>query len=397
MKIEIEGKEIKFHELDEYLGAIEAVKARRKAIERETGQGLPHIGNFSISPESAQKNIENMIGTTQIPLGIAGPLRVNGQFAKGNFFIPLATTEGALVASINRGCSVITQSGGATVLILKDEMTRSPAFQLEGVKEVGEFLNWLKENLDKIKEKAEKTTRFGKFQGIEPYVTGNTIYLRFKFTTGDAMGMNMVTIATNKAANWIAKETGAKLVTLSGNMCTDKKPAWINSILGRGKTVVTDVTIPWKTVEQELKTTPKDFVNVNQRKNLGSIRAGSLGFNAHVANIAAAIFAATGQDIAHVVGTSCTITVAEITPQGDLYISVTLPILEVGTVGGGTGLPTQNEALKILGVAGSGTLPGQNSKKFAEIVGAAILAGEISLLSALAAGHLAQAHIKLAR
>jgi len=394
--------EIAFRNIDKVVEDVDsAIAIRRNALEEITGTRFENIQHYTLDAEAATKrNIENMIGAVQIPLGIAGPLKINGEFAQGDFYLPLATTEGALVASANRGCSAISSSGGTNVRIFQDVMTRAPVFKLADVVQVKAFIDWINmpEIFAKMKEKAEETTRFGKLLAVEPYVTGNTVYLRFVFDTKDAMGMNMVTIATEAVTHFIQDEFGAIPVSLSGNMCIDKKPAAINTILGRGKTVIADTIIPAKIVSEKLKCNPKTMADVNYRKNLlGSARAGALGFNAHAANIVAALFLACGQDAAHVVEGSTAITTIEVTSNGDLYCSVTLPALPVGTVGGGTGLGTQKDCLNLLGVHGPGEPSGSNSKKFAEIVAAGVLAGEISLIAAQAAGHLARAHAELGR
>lgn len=394
--------EISFRNIDKLAESADAaVCIRRNALEEINGNRFEEIQNYTLDAAAATKrNIENMIGAVQIPLGIAGPLKIKGEFAMGDFYLPLATTEGALVASANRGCSAICSSGGANVRIFQDVMTRAPVFKLDDVVQAKAFTDWISrpEIFTQMKEKAEGTTRFGKLLAVEPYVTGNTVYLRFIFDTKDAMGMNMVTIATEAVTHLIQDEFGAIPVSLSGNMCIDKKPAAINTILGRGKTVIADTTIPAKTVEEKLKCKPETMADVNYRKNLlGSARAGALGFNAHAANIVAALFLACGQDAAHVVEGSTAITTMEVTRNGDLYCSVTMPALPVGTVGGGTGLGTQKDCLKLLGVQGPGEPAGSNSKKFAEIVAAGVLAGEISLIAAQAAGHLARAHAELGR
>ena len=393
--------EIKFHELDSILGnSNEATLVRRLALEKILGVSLTNIAFTTIDwVEVVGRNIENPIGAVQIPLGIAGPLKVNGEYAKGEFYIPLATSEGALVASVNRGCKAISESGGATVRILNDGMARAPVFRVNSIVDGLELIKWVSENFDKLKAEAESTTRHGKLVRIEPFIVGNNVWLRCVYSTGDAMGMNMVTIATDRICKFIEKKfRKAKCISLSGNMCVDKKPSILNMLHGRGKTVVAEAVIRKEVVKEILKTNPEHIVEVNVRKNLlGSARAGSISFNAHFANIVAAIFIATGQDVAQIVESSMGYTWAELTEENDLYISVTLPSLEVGTVGGGTRLPTQKEALKILGVHGSGNPPGTNAKKFAEIIAATVLAGELSLLAALAAGHLAEAHKKLGR
>jgi hydroxymethylglutaryl-CoA reductase (NADPH) len=393
--------DIAFRKIEEFADPLTAVKIRRLAIQEYGKLEFEHIQNFSLDVESVTKrNIENMIGAVQIPLGVAGLLKVNGEYAAGEYYIPLATTEGALVASVNRGCSVITRSGGANVRVFEDEMTRAPVFKLESLERARKFYDWVKspKTFEQMKQAAEKTTRFGKLLSVKPFVTGTYIYLRFSYDTKDAMGMNMVTIATDAVMHLIEDEFGAHPVTLSGNMCTDKKPASISAILGRGKTVVAEVTIPQEIVKETLKCTPESMFEVNYSKNLlGSARAGAMGFNAHAANIIAAVYLACGQDAAHVVEGSTAITSMELTKYEEIHCSVTLPALPVGTVGGGTGLGTQRDCLNILGVAGAGDTPGINSRKFAEIVASAVLAGEISLIGAQAAGHLARAHAQLGR
>ncbi|MGP8321597.1 MAG: hydroxymethylglutaryl-CoA reductase (NADPH) [Methanosarcinaceae archaeon] len=393
--------EVAFRKIDQHTDAKTAVTIRRCSIEEYTDVRFKHVQNYSIDASVVTKrNIENMIGAVQVPLGVAGPVKVNGEFASGEYYLPLATTEGALVASVNRGCSVITKAGGANVRIFQDEMTRAPVFKLENVARAREFVDWIRkpEIFEQMQKKAGETTRFGKLLRVEPYVVGNTVYLRFSYDTKDAMGMNMVTIATEAVVDLIVDEFGADPISLSGNMCTDKKPAAINNILGRGKTVVAEVTIPEDMVETRLKSNTGDMVDVNYRKNLlGSARAGALGFNAHAANVIAAMFLACGQDVAHVVEGSTAITTMELTEYKDLYCAVTLPSLPVGTVGGGTGIGTQRDCLNLLGVAGAGDTPGLNSKKLAEIVAVGVLAGELSLIGAQAAGHLARAHSELGR
>ncbi|AKB37558.1 Hydroxymethylglutaryl-CoA reductase [Methanosarcina siciliae C2J] len=393
--------DIAFRKIEEFADPLTAVKIRRLAIQEYAKLEFEHIQNFSLDVEIVtKKNIENMIGAVQIPLGVAGLLKVNGEYADAEYYIPLATTEGALVASVNRGCSVITKSGGANVRVFEDEMTRAPVFKLESLDRARKFYEWVKspEVFEQMKEVAEKTTRFGKLLSVKPFVTGTYVYLRFSYDTKDAMGMNMVTIATDAVMHLIEDEFGAHPVTLSSNMCTDKKPASISTILGRGKTVVAEVTIPEEMVKEILKCTPESMFEVNYSKNLlGSARAGSMGFNAHAANIIAAVYLACGQDAAHVVEGSTAITSMELTKYGEIHCSVTLPTLPVGTVGGGTGLGTQRDCLNILGVAGAGDTPGINSRKFAEIVASTVLAGEISLIGAQAAGHLARAHAQLGR
>jgi len=363
------------------------VTDRRKALEKELNIHVKNVGSFSLNETIASsKNCENMIGATQIPLGIAGPLKIG----KKEYYLPLATTEGALVASVNRGCKAITMSGGAAVDSQRVGATRGPVFKVNNLsesKKLGEFLSTHFKELKKI---TEGTSHHLTLKNITSRGVGKYRYVRFVYDTQDAMGMNMVTIATTAACEFIEKETGATCVSVAGNFDIDKKPAWLNSIDGRGIQVWAEVTIPEKILSDVLKTTAKTIYEVWLAKcMIGSALSGSLGFNAQFANIIAALFLATGQDLGHVGEGSMGITTAEIIHEKDLYISVYLPDLMVGTVGGGTGLATQKEALSILGVT--------KSQELAEIVAGAVLAGEISLLSSLEEGSLARAHVTYGR
>ncbi|MEM3555671.1 MAG: hydroxymethylglutaryl-CoA reductase (NADPH) [Candidatus Micrarchaeia archaeon] len=390
---------IGFHDVQKFVSMGEAVEVRRAALERITNTKLEHIGKYSIDLGSAtNRNIDNPIGVTQIPVGIAGPLKIKGEYARGDFYIPLATTEGALVASVNRGATAITASGGCNVRILYEGMTRAPLFKVRNLKEAIKLKEWVNANFYKLKELMEQD-RFLKLKMVEPFITGRHVFLRFVCTTGDAMGMNMITIGLERVVEFIEKENrGAKCIALSGNLCTDKKPSAANFILGRGRSVTADVVIPENIVRKTLKTTSKKIVEVNYGKNfIGSARAGVLGgFNAHVANPIAALYIACGQDPAQIMNSAMAITSAE-EERGGVYFSILMPSIESGALGGGMNLPTQKEALQILHCYGAGNPPGSNARKFAEIACATALAGEISLISALAAGHLARAHERLGR
>jgi len=277
-------------------------------------------------------------------------------------------------------------------------MTRAPVFRVADVAEAEALVAWVRDSEDALREAAESTTSHGELLDVTPYVVGNNVFLRFRYDTKDAMGMNMATIATREACDVIEAETDAALVALSGNLCSDKKPAAINAVEGRGRSVSADVKIPRAVVEERLHTTPEAIAEINTRKNLvGSAKAGGLGFNAHVANAVAAMFLATGQDEAQVVEGANAITTAEATPEGDLYLSVSLASLEVGTVGGGTKLPTQAAGLDVLGVRGGGDPAGSNGDALAEAVAVGALAGELSLLAALGSRHLSSAHADLGR
>jgi hydroxymethylglutaryl-CoA reductase (NADPH) len=385
----LENGEIKMYQLDELFSSFDATDIRREYVEKIKRINLENISKCTLNMNKAsQKNIENSIGSVQIPVGIAGPLKINGEHAHGEFYIPIATSEGALIASINRGCSVITTAGGVNTLIIDDKMTRAPAIKTKSIQESYEIRSWIESNFLKLKKIAETTTKHGKLVKIDPIlIAGNYIYPRFNYSTGDSMGMNMVTIATEKVLEFLEEETSGEVISLSGNACVDKKPSSINLIEGRGKSLIADILIPEEIVVNKLKTTAKSIEEVNTIKNfIGSAVSGSMGFNAHYANIVAGLFLATGQDLAHVVEGSLGITTAE-DRNGDLYFSVTIPDLPIATVGGGTSLETATESLKILGCYGSGKV-----KKLAEIMVGAVLGGELSLIAALSAGHLAKAH-----
>ena len=372
------------------------VAQRRESLEAALKLKLPNIGKFSLDETTAStRNCENMIGIAQIPLGVAGPLKISGSLAHGSYYIPLATTEGALVASVNRGVKAITESGGASVHHHHVGATRGPVFKVKNLEENTKLYQYLKEHFEELKEVAEKTSHHLTLKKYSTSGVGKYRYVRFVFDTQDAMGLNMVTIATEAMVSYIKKETGIECLALSGNFCVDKKPSWQNFINNRGIKVWAEVVLTKKVLSEVLKTSAQKAYDVWLAKcMLGSAMSGSMGFNAQFANVVAAMFIATGQDAAHVAEGSMGITTAEVMNE-DLYVSVYLPDLMVGTVGGGTGLATQNEALTLLGVAGGND--GKNVKQFAEIVGAAVLAGEISLLSSLEEGSLARAHQALGR
>jgi hydroxymethylglutaryl-CoA reductase (NADPH) len=390
--------DLRLHELEDHADHETAAAARRILLEAEADAELDAIADFTFDAERASDaHVENMIGGAQLPMGVAGPVQVAGGVADGEFYLPLATTEGALVASVNRGLSVIATAGGADARVTKSGMTRAPVFRVSGIAEAETVVSWVDENFDQLRAAAESTTSHGELLAVDPYVVGDSVFLRFVYDTKDAMGMNMATIATREAAEVVEEATPASLVAVSGNLCSDKKPAAINAVEGRGRSVTADVKIPRETVEERLHTTPEAIEEANTRKNLvGSAKAGSLGFNAHAANVVAAAFLATGQDAAQVVEGSNAITTVEAREDG-LYASVSLASLEVGTVGGGTKLATQSEALDVLGLRGGGDPAGANAEALAEIIAVGALAGELSLLAALASRHLSSAHEDLGR
>ena len=382
------NQEIKLRDLSE-LGEKRATELRIKFLEKKFNIKLDKINSSILNPDNCKANIENMIGSCQIPFGIAGPVKINGEFANKDYFIPLATTEGALVASVNRGCSVINMSGGCDTIILENFQTRSILFKTNNIKKTKEFIDWVKNNKKTLTDIGNSTDEYIDILEMEPYVVGLNIWLRIKANTNDAMGMNMVTIAGKKIAEYICENLDIddiEFVSESGNLCVDKKPSAMNLINSRGKKVIASVDISEEVINTVLKTTSEKLIDLNYRKNLlGSAASGSLGYNAHFANIIAALYIATGQDPAHVVSGSLGFTTVEKNKQG-VNFSVTLPSIQVGIIGGGTGLPTQKEALSIINI--------KSSKELAEVVASAVLAGEISLLGALCTKELSSAHIK---
>lgn len=375
---------------------LKSIEERKAFVSKQLKISLVSVGVYPPGLRQAEKgNCENMIGAVHIPVGIAGPLKVCGQYANGDFFIPLATSEAALVASVARGCKSISASGGAYVHSEVVGVTRGSIFKTTSLKESIFLKEWLEKHIVSLRKIASLSSSHTKLQTIFVQVVGTNVYVRFSYDTADAMGMNMATIVTDAVANFIILQTKAKLLSLAGNNDIDKKPAWLNFILGRGRKVWAEASLSASVISRVLKTTPRRIHEVSIEKCLkGSAISGSLGFNAHFANVIAAMFIATGQDAAHIVEGSLGITSTEIY-NGKLLISIMLPDLLVGVVGGGTILPAQQEILSLLAITARGK--GEGASKFAEIVAAAVLAGEISLLAALAEGNLATSHQRLRR
>jgi hydroxymethylglutaryl-CoA reductase (NADPH) len=393
------AERIELHRLQQLISVPDenlVTQLRRRVLEMRLGTSLSSLEKNPLDfNHLVGRNVENPVGSVAVPVGVVGPIPLSGSVAQGDVYLPLATTEGALVASTNRGAKAVRESGRIQAIVLRDAMTRAPAFRTEAAMDAARLEAWVENNLPAMQKEAAKTTRHGKLIGAKCYIVGNIAYVRLSFTTGDAMGMNMATIASEKISELIEKETGAELVALSGNLCSDKKPAMINSLLGRGKSVIAETLIREASVRDTLKTTAQRIVRVNSIKNqTGSALAGSNSQNAHFANILAASFIATGQDVAQIVESSQGFTIAE-ERRGDLYFSVTLPSLEVGATGGGTGLPTQSE---LINLTGAGLAPeGSRAKWLAEVIAAGVLCGELSLLSAIAANQLAGSHARLGR
>lgn len=368
-------------------------KTRRDFLSDKTSAKLDHIGHYSVDPAATAGNIENFVGVAQVPLGLIGPLLVNGEHAQGEFYVPMATSEGTLIASYNRGARLLRESGGVKVTVVDDAMQRAPVFVFNDAREAREFGTWVERNFAEIAAQAETTTSSGKLRNIEQYAAARMRYLRFNFTTGDAAGQNMVGKATFIACEWIMKTyPGIQRYMLSGAMDTDKKHSQINTLHSRGKRVVAEVLIPGDLLEKAMGVTAEVLFKARQINQVGSFMAGSSSTGAHAANGIAAVFIATGQDAANVAESSSSIIFADVDEAGNYYLSITLPSLIVATYGGGTGLPTQQECLNILDCNGTGKV-----HKLAEIIGATVLAGEVSLMSAVLAGDWVTSHDALGR
>ena len=366
----------------------EAAEERRRFIEEHTGAQLEHVARESFDPEVLSGNVEQFIGVAQVPIGLAGPLRVNGEHAQGDFYVPLATAEGTLVASYNRGMRLLHEAGGVTTTILDDRMQRAPAFVFPSSREARGFGEWLRENFDRIKEAAESTTKSGRLQDIEQYSASRILFCRFNYTTGDAAGQNLTGKATQAACHWIADNyDGIEHWYLESNFATDKKSSQVNMLRTRGKRVVAEAVIPNDLVERIMRSNTELMFAARLVSNLGGFMSGVNNNGAHSANGITAVFIATGQDAANVAESSAAFIHTELHENGDYYYSVTIPSLIVATYGGGTALPTQRECLEMLGCFGANRV-----RKFAEIVAATVLCGELSLGSAIVAEEWVEAH-----
>ena len=357
---------------------------KRQLLDDMTREQMPLYG----------KNIENFIGTVKLPIGLTGPLRVRGLSARGDYYLPLATTEAALVASYTRGAQAITQAGGCTAAAIWEGVTRSPVFAFDNLIEVGKFIMWAGEQAQTFSDIAASTTRHGELTRTRFNVEGNHVYLIFEYTTGDASGQNMVTIATDAVCRFILDQTPVQPAYwfVEGNHSGDKKASHLSFQNVRGRKVTAEVTLTRAIIEGLLKSSAKRMLNFYHVSAIGGVMSGNIGLQGHYANGMAALYIACGQDTACVAESAVGVTRFEPAGEGGLYASVTLPNLIVGTIGGGTGLPSQNACLDILKLSGPG-----NAAALAEVCAALVLAGELSISAALASDHFTQAHQTLAR
>ena len=373
----------------------ETVQLRRNLLTAQNIRLEQLVGKGrELSHAELRGNIENFIGFSRRPVGIIGPLRINGLYARGDFYIPLATTEGALVASYNRGARVISEAGGVSAACLTESVSRAPCFVFNNMRESGQFLSWLIPRADTISEMIKASSRHATLLDMKVCLNGKDVYLCFEFSTGDAAGQNMVTIVTDMICHKILQESpvAPQRWYIEGNMSGDKKATMQSFLSTRGRQVVAEVVIPEALVEQLLHTSPQEMVRYGTVSTYGGIQTGSIGIQGHYANALAALFIACGQDAACVSEAAIGISRMEVTREGALYVSVKMPNLIVGTVGGGTYLPTARECLDMIGCYGTG-----GARKFAEICAATVLAGEISISAAMTAGQFVEAHEKLGR
>ncbi len=389
--VEKKGIRIPRDENDDYNPDI--IKKRQELVEQFSSTKLEHIPRYSFDPHIAKGNIEHFIGVAQIPIGLAGPLRINGEHAQGEFLIPMATSEGTLVASYNRGIKILNLSGGVTTTVVGDAMQRAPVFVFSNAREARDFVAWVNENFATIKEQAEATSSVAKLQDIDSYLANKFAFLRFNYKTGDAAGQNMVGRATFAASSWIIDNyAGITNFYLESNFATDKKASWINIARTRGKRVVAEAVVKRDVLIENMRVEPEKLFYHYNVANVGGFMSGVNNNGAHSANGITAMFIATGQDVANVSESSAGVIYCEMTKDGDLYISMTIPSLIVATYGGGVGLATQQECLSILGCVGKGKV-----NKLAEIVGGVVLAGEISLASAISSSDWVSSHEKYGR
>lgn len=370
-----------------------AIKARQEFVREHTGSAAEHVAQYSLDPATLPGNIENFFGVAQVPIGLAGPLLVNGEHANGEYFVPLATTEGTLVASYNRGMKLCRAAGGVTTTVLDDKMQRAPVFSFTNAREARAFRDWLDEHFEEIAAAAQTTTTSGKLIEIQKFSVSKLLYTRFNYTTGDAAGQNMTGKATFAACAWIKQNYPHELhFLLEGQFATDKKTSVVNMLHTRGKRVVAEITLPAALVEEQMHVSTDKLYAARMRGQLGSIMSVTNNNGNHSANGITAMFIATGQDVANVAESSALYGFSELLPNGDFYASVTLPSLIIATYGGGTGLATQRECLEMMGCYGAGGV-----YKLAEIIAATVLAGELSLGSAVVAEEWVQAHDDLGR
>lgn len=373
------------------------IAERQAFVESFTDTELHHLKHYSFDAHETQGNIEHFTGVAQIPIGFAGPIHIDGEHANGEFLIPLATTEGTLVASYNRGIKVLNLSGGVKCTVVGDQMQRAPVFVFENARGARQFIDWVKDHMPQITEQAESTSSVAKLKHIEHYISNKFAFLRFNFLTGDAAGQNMVGRATFAACSWIIDTYENEVhpiehFYLESNFATDKKSSQVNVMHTRGKRVTAEAVVKRDVLIQHMRVEPEALYYHSKVSNVGAQLSGANNNGAHSPNAITAMFIALGQDVANVAESSAGVIYSEMTPDGDFYVSITIPSLIVATYGGGTGLPTQRECLQVLGCYGRDKV-----NKLAEIVAGVALAGELSLGAAISSSDWVSSHEKYGR
>jgi hydroxymethylglutaryl-CoA reductase (NADPH) len=368
----------------------EAVLERRRRL-RAAGYEIEQISGSGaeIAPESLAGSVEGFIGFSRVPLGVAGPIHIVGSAASGDFFIPFATSEGTLVASFQHAFNAMNRAGGASALCSDEQVGRAPCFEFASLTQAGEFARWLPSRLASLQEVTAGTSRFCRLLAANAAIVGNTVYVLFEFSTGDAAGQNMVTLSTQAICARLLSEmpTPPRSWLVESMMSGDKRATPMAFRSARGRNVSAEIVLPAKQVERYWRTDAAKMERAWRQAVNGAAQTGAVGLQGNVANALAAIFIACGQDVACVAEATTALTRVERTSANEVYASITLPNLIVGTVGGGTYLPTAHECLSMLGCAGGG-----HARKFAEICATVALAGELAIVGAMASGQFAAAH-----
>lgn len=369
----------------------EIVAKRLSFLTEKTDVKFDYLKGKMVENSSAKGNVENFIGFSQTPIGVAGPLQINGDFAKGNFYVPLATNEGAMVASFSRGMKIASLSGGITTKVLIDLYRVNPMLIFDSLLSATEAKNWIEQNFVYLQKEVEKTSNFCRLEEQKITVLGRRLILSLAYKTGDALGANMATKATQAVLDFLVENLQIENYLIHGQDL-EKRASGRNLIEGRGKFVTAEVKIPKEILEEKLKVTAKQLSDVCESYFIGYSHLVTMSNHLQTANLLAAIFIACGQDVAYVAESIVGTMSFENLENGSLIASLTLPALLVATVGGGTNKGTSAECLSILGCLGKG-----KATKLAEIVCASALCGELSLAVAMIKKDLVDAHEKLNR
>ncbi len=375
----------------------DARRDRLDWLRARTGAALATVGRTNLDARTLTGNVENFVGSVEVPVGLAGPLFFIGSAARGSFVAPMATTEGALIASTSRGARALSAAGGVMTRVLSQRMSRAPVFEFGDLAAAARFTVWLRAHRSRLYGQVRLVSRHARLVDVEPHQIGRYVHVRFVYETSDAAGQNMTTSATAQICRWLTDRLATDhhrrpvRTMLEGNLSSDKKVSVMSMLGGRGTRVTAECVLPREVVGSVLKTTPEAMTKAHAVASLGAQQAGMVGNGINAANVIAALFVATGQDIASVHESGVSLYSLELDGD-DLLATILLPNLVTGTVGGGTALPYQQEWLSVLGCAGSG-----NGRRFAEIVAGFALALDVSTGAAMVSGQFAEAHRRLGR